>query len=194
MKRDVKIFLIINIVLILILVPSLIYYFYYYQYQKNQTQSTQRNLLLLPFLWTVKIGGSAVNSSRTFTIQEFDRHSNVTKAFVYKTSTGESTHAYKGFSLKHLVYDIMNVSTYSEVSIKAQDGWAISYPKADIDTWNEEILLVYLEDGLPILKKELGGEGPVRTITSQAYCIFKFGDDYNGRLCAKYVISVEINI
>lgn len=193
LKKDVKIFLIINLIAVSILVPSIIYYFGYYQYQQNQNQNMQLNLTLFPLIWTVRIEGTAINQPQTFTIIEFQRYSNVTNWMRFKTSSEDTWHFFTGFALKTLVHNIMNVTSYTEVVIKAIDGWQISYSQADVDYYNEDILLVYLQDGFPILKKELGGDGPVRTIVSQYYCTTKYGDDFNGRLCAKYVMTIEIN-
>ncbi len=194
MKRDTKIFLIINLILVSVLVPSLIYYFGYYQYEQNQTQSIQTNTILLQFFWTVRVQGSAVDHPINLDWADFERLQNVSKIMGYKTSIEDTSHVYTGFSLKHLVHDIMNVSSYSEVTVKGQDGWQITYSQSDVDNWNEEILLVYKQDNLPILRKEYGGEGPVRTIVSQWYSQVTYGDDFNGRFCAKYVVTVEINL
>ena len=165
MRKGVKIFLVINIILVSILVPLMIYYFYYYQYEKNQSQQMQSRLLLIPFIWDVKIRGSALDPSnyKTYTWVEFEKRSNLTKYVILEGNPSES-HTFRGFSLARLAYDLLNTSTFSEIVIKGVDGFSRSFTKVDIDLYKEELFLAWQEDGFPIYSKQFGGKGPVRGI------------------------------
>ncbi len=148
-------------------------------------------------VFPLTVNGSAVTNSLKMNYSEFVTWSNLTRYVNITRKEGgvlvSDNVTYEGIPLRRLIFDIMNVSTYSNVSIIASDGYYMTFQKADVDNpifW-DDIFLAYKRDGQNLTNYYK----PVYNVVTQNYTISKYGfnGQFNGIWCVRHVIKVLIN-
>ncbi|MFX1451376.1 MAG: hypothetical protein ACFFCM_11065 [Promethearchaeota archaeon] len=199
MNKNPKIGLIILIIASGILIPSLFFYFSQNQSLINpiifalNTRSSSSNEEIPD--WPITINGSAVGVPITMNYSDFVIESNLSRYVNIKRKEGgvtvEDNVTYDGIPYKRIIYDIMGVVAYDNVTILASDGYSSTFQQSDIDNpkYANELFLAYKRDGQNLTDYYR----PVYNVVTQNFTIEKYGESFNGIWCVRHVIAFQIN-
>lgn len=99
------------------------------------------------------------------------------------STTGKSEHEYIGIEIRDLLgYKSIDLEDKKAVIVHGADGFSVAYSMDEILNENN-IYLVYMEDGTYLGGRESGGRGPYETII--------LSDTFSNRRC-KWVVKIEV--
>lgn len=103
---------------------------------------------------------------------------------VFDSSTSSrSEHEYTGIQLKELIKNTFgNVEEKKVVIVHGADGFSVAYSMEEV-LLDENIYLVYMEDGEYLGGRDSGGRGPYETVIAS--------DAFSNRRC-KWVVKIEV--
>ncbi len=158
----------------------------------KQNSGTYENIPDFP----LTVNGSAVDILK-LNYSDFVTWSNLTRYVNITRKEGSVLVSdivnYTGIPFRRLIYDIMNVSSYSSVNIIASDGYSMTFQQTDIDNpvfW-DDLFLAYKREGQNLTDYYK----PVYNVVTQNYTITKYGNlgQFNGIWCVRHVIAFQIN-
>lgn len=118
------------------------------------------------------------------TMAELKKLPVVEKQIVLNSSIGKEEYLFTGTLLKEvfLMLDSGFLDGAREVISKSIDGYTVAFKIEEILA-DDQVLLVYLADGLPLGSKNSGGTGPFRIIAPQ---------DPFAQRAGKFVVELEV--
>ncbi len=151
-----------------------------------------------PPLINIKVNGSAVPVEFNLTLEDFEQHSYLARYIVVmeKRWGGAAdllnyTEFWVGIPFTHLIYDIANVTSYTNITLIPSDNpiWAKTYNQTDIDnaTFADDIMLAYKRDGHYLTSQEI-----VRSVFTKEFSLAVFGTNFNGFNTVRLVETIEI--
>lgn len=104
-------------------------------------------------------------------------------ATIHSSSQPTSEHTYTGVALKGLLVAAgIEIEEDNQILVRAVDGYAVALTGREVLD-EENVYLVYLEDGELLSTKDQGGSGPYMLVITK--------DPFSQRWC-KFVMRVEI--
>lgn len=143
------------------------------------------------------INGTAVPTPFNLTLNDFINNSYFSRYVLIqeKRWTGSQplknyTEFWVGIPLTYLIYDIANVTSYSQVTVNGSGNYGKAFNKTYIDnaSYFDDLMVAYKKDG-----HYLGDpEGPIRFIATLEFTNEVFNWQVSGAYCVRQVIFIEI--
>ena len=104
-------------------------------------------------------------------------------AIIDTTNSQPKEHFYTGVPMKNVLQKLgIHIDDYKMFSVKAIDGYVVAFERNEIKD-DDNVYIVYKEDGKDLGTKSSGGNGPYQIIVKK--------DQFGQRWC-KYIVEIEL--